>query len=161
LNRSIRIILAGLLGGFVSEGILGILFANSLTKSILYDPRFQSRLYIDITAQRNLPISIAGLVILSLVHAWLFVIFLKSVPGDTWVKKGLFWGFTIWLLYWVFQEWFMFRMLLGEPIILNLLELALLLIGSLIEGLIIAAFFRTDLAAREQTRTQSSRNATR
>ena len=147
MSKTIRIILAGLLGGFVSEGIMGALFANPLTKAILYDPRIQSRLYIDITAQRNLPISIAGLVILSLVHAWLYVIFLRSLPGRTWVRKGLFWGFTIWVMYWVFQEWFMFRMLLNEPVVLNLLELVMLLIGSLIEGLIIAAFFRKETAA--------------
>jgi hypothetical protein len=63
-------------------------------------------------------------------------------PGKTWVKKGLFWGFVIWLMYWVFQEWFIYHTLLLEPIALNLFELAILLAGSLVEGLIIAYAFR-------------------
>ena len=40
--------------------------------------------------------------------------------------------------YWVFQEWFIYHALLGEPILLNLLELTLLLLGSLAEGLVIS-----------------------
>lgn len=56
----------------------------------------------------------------------------------------MFWGFTIWMLYWVFQEWFMFHTLLEEPIVLALLELVILLFGSLVEGLVIAWFFRKE-----------------
>jgi len=41
-------------------------------------------------------------------------------------------------MYWVFQEWFVYHTLLGEPILLNILELAILLAGSLVEGMIIA-----------------------
>jgi NAD(P)-dependent dehydrogenase (short-subunit alcohol dehydrogenase family) len=62
-----------------------------------------------------------------------------------WIKKGLFWGFTLWLLYWVFQEWFVYHTLLNELLLLNLLELFILLIGSLAEGIIISWFFRKDL----------------
>ena len=43
-------------------------------------------------------------------------------------------------MYWLFQEWFIYHTLLGEPILLNLLELAILFIGSLMEGVIIAFF---------------------
>lgn len=43
-------------------------------------------------------------------------------------------------MYWVFQEWFVYHTLLLEPLLLNLLELVILLIGSIIEGLIISWF---------------------
>lgn len=151
MNKTLKIIFAGLVAGFVSEGILGVLFVNPLIKSILYNPNIQSQLFIEITSQRNLIISIAGVIVLSIIHAWLYTIFAKSVPGTTWVRKGLFWGLTIWLMFWVFQEWFIYHALLNEPLILNALELALLLIGSCTEGLIIAFAFRKECATKEQT----------
>ncbi len=144
MNKVPKIIFAGLLGGFVSEGILGALFVSSFIKSILYNPTIQSQLFIEITPQRNLVVSIIGLIILSIIHAWFYTIFVKSIPGKTWIKKGLFWGFTIWLMFWVFQEWFIFHTLLGEPIILNSLELVILLLGSFVEGLTIAFIFKKD-----------------
>lgn len=142
MQRTVKIILVGLIAGLVSEGILGILFVNPFTKSILYNPEIQSQLFIQITPQRDVLVSVAGLVVLSIIHAWLFVVLAKAIPGETWVRKGLFWGFTIWLMYWVFQEWFIYHTLLGEPVILNILELIILLAGSFVEGLIIAFAFR-------------------
>ena len=148
MSKTIKIIFAGLLAGFVSEAVLGLLFTSSLVRSILYNPQWQSPLFIEVTSNRvvSLPVTIAGLVILSIIHAWLYSIFIKSIPGNTWVRKGLFWGLTIWLMYWVFQEWFIFRTLLGEPVLLTLLELTLLVVGSFVEGLIIAFVFRKELA---------------
>ena len=58
----------------------------------------------------------------------------------------MFWGLTIWVMYWLSQEWFIYHTLLKEPLLLNLLELAILLIGSLVEGLIIAFFLARDPA---------------
>ena len=145
MNKIIKIIFAGLLGGFVSEAILGVLFVSPFIKSILYNPTIQSRLFLEVTPQRDLAASIIGLVILSIIHAWLYTVLMKSIPGDTWVKKGLFWGLIIWLMYWVFQEWFIYHTLLGEPFILNSLELVILLLGSFVEGLIIAFIFRKEL----------------
>jgi hypothetical protein len=145
MNKSLRIIIAGLIGGFIGEGIMGGLFMSPPINSILYNPEIQSQLFIDITPDRDLFKSIAGMVVLSIAHAWFYSIFFKSIPGKTWVKKGLFWGFTIWLMYWVFQEWFIYHTLLNEPIILNLLELIILLLGSLAEGIIIAWFLKKEL----------------
>jgi hypothetical protein len=65
---------------------------------------------------------------------------MPSLPGKTWLKKGLFWWVTIWLMYWLFQEWFIYNTLLGEPLILNVLELAILILGSLVEGVVIEFF---------------------
>ena len=138
--RSFRIIFSGLIGGFIGNGLLGALFSSQPIQAILYNPHWQSQLFMEITPKRNIPVSVAGLVILSIIHAWLFNVFKKAIPGRTWLKKGLFWGFTIWLMYWLFQEWFIYNTLLGEPLILNLLELSILIIGSLAEGVIIAFF---------------------
>lgn len=139
-----KIIYVGLIAGFVSEGILGAIFSSPFAQSILYNPTLQSPLFIQITPERNFLLSIIGLVILSVIHSWLYFLFVRSIPGNTWKAKGLFWGLTIWLMYWVFQEWFVYHTLLNEPFILNALELAILLLGSLIEGLIIAFAFRKE-----------------
>lgn len=148
MTKIVKIIFAGLFAGFVSEGILGILFVNPFVKSILYNPQIQSQLFIQITPLRNISVSVAGLVVLGIIHAWLFVVLAKAIPGETWFRKGLFWGLTIWLMYWVFQEWFIYHTLLGEPLILNFLELIILLIGSFVEGLIIAFVLRNEFAAK-------------
>jgi hypothetical protein len=142
IGKVVRVIAAGLAGGFLGEAFLGGLFGNPLTQSILYDPTLQSPLFIEVTTQRNFPISIAGLIVLSVIHAALYTALVPSLPGRTWIGTGLFWGLTIWLMYWVFQEWFIYRTLLREPFILCSLELLFLLIGSCIEGLVIAFLLR-------------------
>ena len=75
MSKTIKIIFAGLLAGFVSEAVLGLLFTSSLVRSILYNPQWQSPLFIEVTSNRvvSLPVTIAGLVILSIIHAWLIV----------------------------------------------------------------------------------------
>lgn len=139
-NGILKIITAGLIGGLVGNGVLGALFSSPPVQAILYNPDFQSSLFIEITPKRNIPISVAGLVVLSVIHAWLFSVLKPAIPGHTWIRKGLFWGLTILLMYWLFQEWFIYNTLLGEPLLLNLLELSLLLVGSLVEGVVIAFF---------------------
>ena len=136
--KSFKIIYSGLIAGFFSELILGALFMSPPVQKILYNPDWQSELFLEVTPTRELFPSIAGLIVLSIAHSWLFTIFQPSIPGANWIKKGLFWGFTIWLMYWVFQEWFIYHTLLREPILLNLVELTILLAGSLVEGLIIS-----------------------
>jgi hypothetical protein len=137
-NKTVKIVYSGLIAGFVSEVFLGTVFTSPFIHEILYNPGLQSKVFIDVTPTRELFPSIAGIVLLSIAHSGFFTVFQKSIPGSSWVGKGLFWGFTIWLMYWVFQEWFIYHTLLMEPIILNLLELAILLAGSFIEGLIIS-----------------------
>lgn len=135
---SAKTLAAGLIGGFVGNGVLGALFSSAPVHRVLYDPMLQSRLFREVTPLRNIPASVAGLVVLSVIHAWLFAIIEPSIPGKTWVGKGAFLGLVIWLMYWVFQEWFIYHTLLGEPVLLNLLELTLLLVGSVTEGLLIS-----------------------
>ncbi len=133
-----RILVAGLAGGFVGNGILGAAFSSPWVHGILYDPHLQSALFIDVTSKRDIFVSVCGLVLLSVIHAALYGIFEPTMPGKTWIGKGLFWGLTIWLMYWLFQEWFIYHTLLAEPWLLNFLELAILLAGALCEGLVIA-----------------------
>mgnify|MGYP006896885003 CR=1 FL=1 len=139
----IKIIYTGLIAGFISQGVLGGLFMSSPVQGILYNPEWQSELFIELTPTRNMLKSVLGLIILSVAHSWLYSVFKPSIPGDTWFKKGIFWGCTIWLMSWVFQEWFIYHTLLREPLLLNLLELTLLFIGSVVEGLIISKFLFT------------------
>lgn len=138
MKKYIQIVLSGLLGGFISEGFLGAMFTSGPVQKILYNPEIQSKIFIDVTPTRDLVPSIVGIVVLSIAHSWLFTVFQPSIPGTSRLSKGLFWGFTIWLMYWVFQEWFIYHTLLREPLLLNALELTILLFGSFIEGLIIA-----------------------
>jgi hypothetical protein len=139
-NKVLKIIYSGLIAGVVSEGILGALFMSSPIQKVLYNPNWQSKLFLNVTPTRELFPSIAGIIILSIAHSWLYTVFQKSFPGNNWIRKGFFWGFTIWLMYWVFQEWFIYHTLLHEPILLNLVELTILLTGSCVEGLIISSF---------------------
>jgi hypothetical protein len=139
-NGVVKILVAGLVGGFMGNGVLGALFSSPPVLSILYNPEWQSQLFVEITPKRNIPVSVAGLVVLSIIHAWLFSVLMPSIPGKAWIKKGLFWGLTIWLMYWLFQEWFIYNTLLGEPPLLNVLELTILMLGSLVEGIVIALF---------------------
>jgi hypothetical protein len=87
-------------------------------------------------------VSVVGLVVLSMIHGALYGVFRPSIPGSTWVSKGLFWGLVIWSMYWLFQEWFVYITLLEEPVVLALLELVLTGIGALCEGVVIAMFWR-------------------
>ena len=51
-------------------------------------------------------------------------------------------------MYWLFQEWFIYNTLLGEPLLLNALELGILMLGSLVEGAVIAFFLARKLQGR-------------
>ena len=72
MNKSLRIIIAGLIGGFIGEGIMGGLFMSPPINSILYNPEIQSQLFIEITPDRDLFKSITGMVVLSIAHAWFY-----------------------------------------------------------------------------------------
>lgn len=138
MSRYLKIAAGGLLGGFLGNGVMGAIFSAPPIQSILYSPSLQSDLFREITPTRNIPVSVAGLVILGVAYAWLFDLFRSSVPGSSAVKKGLFWGATIWIMYWVPQEWFIYHTLLREPLLLCSLELSILLLGSLVQGVVIS-----------------------
>jgi len=87
-----KIVLAGLAGGFLGNGVLGAAFSLPAIRSILYDPAIQSKLYLEIIPLRNIPVSVGGLVALSVVHSSLLSVFAPSIPGRSWLRKGLFWS---------------------------------------------------------------------
>lgn len=134
----IRAIAAGWIGGFAGNALLGAAFSSTWVRGILYDPTLQSPLFISLTPQRNIAVSVIGLIVLSGIHGVLFAMLRSSLPGRTWITQGLWWGLAIWAMYWLFQEWFIYVTLLQEPLPLAALELAILLGGALVEGVVIA-----------------------
>lgn len=52
-NGLVKILLVGLLGGFVGNGVLGALFSSPSIKAILYNPEWQSQLFINITPKHT------------------------------------------------------------------------------------------------------------
>lgn len=133
-----RRMVAGWAGSFAGNALLGAAFSSPWIGALLYDPRWQSRLFIELTPTRDVTLSVLGLVVLGAIHGVLYGVLRPSIPGRVWWARGLFWGATIWAVYWLFQEWFIYITLLGEPWPLALLELAILLAGALVEGLVIA-----------------------
>lgn len=129
---------AGWLGGALGNGLLGAVYSLGPVQRLFYDPAQQSRLFIELTPTRDIPVSVAGLVLLCALHGVLYARFRPTLPGDAWWRRGLFWGGCLWALYWLFQEWFIYRTLLLEPWPLLALELVILLSGALLEGLVIA-----------------------
>lgn len=134
----LRGLVGGWIGSFLGNGLLGVLFSSPWIKAILYDPSIQSELFITLTPQRNMGISVAGLVLLGGLHGLFFSVFEQRIPGRSWIGKGICWGVSIWALYWLFQEWFIYVTLLREPLSLAIVELFILLLGSILEGLVIA-----------------------
>jgi len=134
----LKAVLAGWVGGFAGNALLGILFSSPWAHRILFDPASQSPVFISLATQRNIAVSVAGLVALSAIHGLLYVQLQPSIPGRTRLAKGLAWGAVIWAMYWLFQEWFVYVTLLREPALLAAFELLVLLGGSLLEGVVIA-----------------------
>jgi hypothetical protein len=134
----LRAALAGWIGGLAGNALLGALFTSAPVQGLLYDPRWQSALFLQVTPQRNVAASVAGLVLLSAIHGALYAWLRPALPGRTSLLRGLFWGFVLWALYWLPQEWFIYVTLLQEPPALAAFELALLLAGALLEGVLIA-----------------------
>ena len=139
-QNAIRIIGGGILGGLAGGLVMTFLYELPPIHALLFNPDLQSPLFLEAAPQRNMGASFAGLLVIGVVHAWLFSVVWESIPGSTWVKQGLFWGVAIWAVYWAFNEWFTFYAVLQQPLTLILLELPLLLLGACVEGLVIAFF---------------------
>ena len=138
MSKWFRAALAGWAGGFLGNALLGALFSSPWIGSVLYDPNWQSPLFLEITPKRNIAVSVFGLILLGGLHGILFEQLSPSIPGPSWFSKGLMFGCGLWATYWLFQEWFIYVTLLNEPVSLALIELAILLSGSLVQGVAIA-----------------------
>jgi hypothetical protein len=146
-----RAAIAGWVGGFAGNALLGLLFTSPPVVAALYNPLWQSRLFLDLAPTRDVSVSVAGLVALSGMHGCLYELVRSSIPGRTWMKKGIVWGVVLWALYWLPQEWFVYITLLREPVSLAGLELVILGLGSIVEGIIIARILidsATDTSAK-------------
>lgn len=137
-NGWLRGLVGGWVGGFTGNALLGALFSSPWVRTILYDPSKQSDIFITLTPQRDMATSVVGLIVLSGIHGILFSVLQQSIPGTNWIRKGLWWGVAIWAMYWLFQEWFIYVTLLREPVSLAMVELVILLLGSLVEGIVVA-----------------------
>ena len=138
MSSTLRAAGAGIAGGFVGNALLGVLFTSPPIQAILYNEELQSALFLEVTPTRDVAYSVAGLILLSAIHGLLFRQFVSAIPGQTCWSKGLAWGGVVWAMYWLFQEWFIYHTLLREPLALATFELAILLVGSIAEGLVIA-----------------------
>ena len=147
-----RAAVAGWVGGFAGNALLGLLFTAAPVTAVLYNPQWQSQLFLDLAPTRDVFVSVAGLVALSGLHGCTFELVRSSVPGRTWIRRGMVWGLVLWALYWLPQEWFIYITLLREPLPLAGLELLILGLGSIVEGVIIAGILNdpvADTSARE------------
>ncbi len=82
-------LLAGWAGGFAGNALLGILFSSPSIRAALYDPLWQSPLFIEITAQRNIAVSVLGLIVLSGLHGLLFCTTCTCDPRSFLVGQGV------------------------------------------------------------------------
>lgn len=137
-GNPIRIVSAGLLAGAVSNAVVGLIFTRKPVHAMMHDSSRNSRKYIDVATQMNLPVAIIGLILLSVIHSVIFAFIGAALPGSTWLTRGIIFGVMIWLFFWLFQEWFAFHCLLSVPISINSFRLVVLLIGAVIEGIIIS-----------------------
>lgn len=131
-------LVSGWAGGLVGNALLGVLFSSGWARSILYDPNRQSDLFLTVTPLRNVPVSVVGLIVLGGLHGVAYVMVRPVLPGIGWIRHGFAWGVAMWVVYWIFQEWFVYVTLLAEPVGLALFELVLLLAGSILNGLVLA-----------------------
>lgn len=137
-SKAGKIVVSGIIGGAVGYAVTAAIFSTQAVKEIIFNPDIQSKVFISLLQNGNMPLAAAGLILLSVIHSWLFELLRPSIPGHTWFAKGLFWGLVIWLMFWLFQEWFVFLALVKQPWHLSAFELLLKLPGALIEGAIIA-----------------------
>lgn len=133
-----RGIVAGWVGAFAGNALLGFAFTSPWVTAWLLDPALQSAAFLELARTRNVSLSVAGLVVLGAIPGWAYVRLRAAVPGGTAWKRGLWWGLLLWALYWLPQEWFIYVTLLREPLPLAALELMILLAGCLLQGAIIA-----------------------
>lgn len=135
-------LIAGWAGAFVGQGILGVLFTRAPVRDVLFDPELQSPLFIELASTRNIPLSVAGLVLFGGIYGWLQTLLAARYPTDSVGRSGLRLGALIWGVYWLPQEWFIYHTLLHEPLLLCALELVLLALGSLVAGCVTVAAAR-------------------
>ncbi|HSM71465.1 MAG TPA: hypothetical protein VK851_07980 [Anaerolineales bacterium] len=137
-------ILSGIIGMFVGAGVGGpLLFA--VGPSTIFNEAIQSPKVSAVWGELEpLPLMVSNplafaivLAVLGAVHGYVFVLVIRSLP-DTTLKRGLYFGFIIWLMSILYFELQAPYSMLGEPLILVGVELAIGLVGALVEGVVIS-----------------------
>jgi hypothetical protein len=148
-----RAVAAGILGGLAAS--LAILVVFRLIGfeywGILVDPQYQSPKLIKVwTELEPIPLAVnhpgiitLGFIALAVIHAFVFSVIKKGIPGEGW-KKGLSFGLIIWLFSYLFFEFFTPWNMFGEPVSLVMLELLFWIPVSLSEGIVIAKVYDVD-----------------
>ena len=141
-----RAAIAGVAGGVALLAGMFLFFGPA--QSILADPAHQSPKIIAVFFELEpLPrmatdpfLAYAGFILIGLIHGLVFALVAPALPGRAWLK-GLSYGAVLWLLMVVWFEFFMLWNVLGEPLPLILLELALWLLTVTLEALVIALVY--------------------
>jgi hypothetical protein len=142
-----RIILAGLAGGAATNVAMLVMFRFlGFGSGLLLDPRWQSLKLIAVWTQIEplprvvgapLPI-ILGLFAFSLFHTWLYAKLSASWPHGLWPRAWRLGG-LVFILSYVFFEFFTPFNLFWEPLLLVAVELAFWAVVALVEALAIVA----------------------
>lgn len=134
--RSVRWWFAGSAGALAGQMVLGLLFTSGAVRQVLFDPTRQSAAFLELAPTRDIPLSVAGLVVLGGIYGWLAMLVASRYPRASAAVRGLRLAALVWCVYWLPQEWFIYHTLLREPLGLCGLELVLLALGSLVTGLV-------------------------
>lgn len=145
--------------GFLACLLGGIAFPLAVTgaflpaQTILANPAYQSAKMMKVFFELEpLPRTgtdpgfvLFGLFLFGILHALIFVTLFPAFPGTGW-RKGIGLGFMIWLVAIFWFEFFILWNVLHEPLPLILVELALWLMVSVFEGIVIAIAYGRRLA---------------
>ncbi len=138
---------AGLAGAVVSALLIGALYG--IGSPILFNAQLQSKKVLDVynsiqplpLLTTNIAAFLIGWVLLALTRNLVFARLYPGIPGEG-IRKGLAWGFAIWLIMILFSEFYTAINLLGEPFSLAAFESALQLPAFLGEGVVVALIYR-------------------
>lgn len=154
-----RIVLAGIAANVTTLVALGLLFGNPLVEPILYTQQAgQSPKVLSMFFTEPLPVvtpfwdaalqvsprklAVQGMLLVwSLALVVVFAVVWEPRRGPWW-RKGLEFGVAAWAMLFLFFEAFIPFNMLGEPIRLVALELALQLAAMVLTGLVIAVVYR-------------------
>ena len=148
--KPIRAVAAGILGGLAASLLIFILFRliGFQYWGILVNPQYQSPKLIKVwTELEPIPLAVnhpeimtLGFIVLGVIHAFVFSVIERGIPGVGW-KKGLSFGVIIWVFSYLFFEFFTPWNMFGEPVSLVILELIFWIPVALSEGIVIAKVY--------------------
>lgn len=144
--RKGRAIVAGVAGAVA--WLVGLALVFGPAQAILADPALQSAKFLAAFTEDPLPragdgpwVVPAGVLLVSMVHAFVFAWLAPGLPGRGW-RKGFAFGLCAWLLMTPWFEFYLPWNVMREPLPLVLLEVVLWGIVMQMVGLAIAIVYR-------------------